>query len=68
MFSLDLPNQLNWSFDYYYFLIILSFLYLPSELPPVQYVAHITFERARTEMHTNAVLLFIHMYIPGGAV
>lgn len=32
MFSLGLPNELNWSFDYYYFLIIIAFLYLPSEL------------------------------------
>ena len=31
MFSLSLPNELNWSFDYYYFLIFIAFLYLPSE-------------------------------------
>ena len=31
MFSLSLPNELNWSFDYYYFLLFIAFLYLPSE-------------------------------------
>ena len=29
MFSLSLPNELNWSFDYYYFLLFIAFPYLP---------------------------------------
>ena len=32
VFSFTLPNVLNWAFDYYYFLLFIIFLYIPSML------------------------------------
>lgn len=29
-FSFSLPNAMNWAFDYYYFLLLVISLYIPS--------------------------------------
>ena len=34
LFSFTLPNVMNWAFDYYYFLLFIIFLYIPSMLTP----------------------------------
>ena len=34
LFSFTLPNVMNWAFNYYYFLLFVIFLYIPSMLIP----------------------------------
>ena len=36
LYSVSMPNRLNFSFDYYIFLIVVMFSYIPSKCPYIK--------------------------------